>query len=274
MRISAAGILALLMLCIISPALAQDFARTQLDQSPRHHEWVKIPSGSRTVQAFVVYPESAKNSSAIIVIHENRGLTDWVRSAADQLAAAGYLAIAPDLLSEFDTTHKQTSDFTDADQARKAIYDLNPDQITQDLLAVQKYVAALPSSSGKTVVVGFCWGGGQAFRFATAAPGLLAALVFYGPAPTDDASLRKISAPVYGFYGGLDERIDATIPKTREQMTRLGKRYEAVIYDGVGHAFMREGDDPAAKPAVKKARDAAWVRVKTILGTMKPEMGK
>ncbi|HXZ25218.1 MAG TPA: dienelactone hydrolase family protein [Nitrospiria bacterium] len=258
----------LLLFCVVPPATAQEFARTQLDQSPRHHEWVKIPSGGRTVQAFVAYPETAKKTSVVIVIHENQGLTDWVRSAADQLAAAGYLAIAPDLLSGFDALHHQTSDFAGADQARKAIYDLNPDQIIRDLLSVQQYVAALPAADGRTAVIGFCWGGGQAFRFATAAPGLSAALVFYGPAPTDDASLRKISAPVYGFYGGLDERIDATIPKTREQMTRLGKRYEAVIYDGAGHAFMREGDDPAAPAAVRKARDAAWARAKTILRTV------
>ncbi|HTP41184.1 MAG TPA: dienelactone hydrolase family protein [Nitrospiria bacterium] len=258
----------LLLFCVVPPATAQEFARTVLDQSPRHHEWVKIPAGGRTVNAFVAYPETAKKTSAVIVIHENLGLTDWVRSAADQLAAAGYLAIAPDLLSGFDASHHQTSDFADADQARKAIYDLSSDQITRDLLAVQHYIAALPASDGRTAVIGFCWGGGQAFRFATAAPGLSAALVFYGPAPTDDESLRKISTPVYGFYGGLDERIDATIPKTREQMARLGKLYEVVIYDGAGHAFMREGDDPAAPAAVRKARDAAWGRVKTILRTV------
>jgi len=257
-----------LILLSTPPARAQEFARAQMDRSPRHHEWVKIPSGGRTVQAFVVYPETAKKSLAVIVIHENQGLTDWVRSAADQLAAAGYVAIAPDLLSGFDASHHRTTDFADADQARKAIYDLNPDQIIRDLLAVQNYVAALPASDGRTAVIGFCWGGGQAFRFAATAPGLSAALVFYGPAPTDEASLRAISAPVYGFYGGLDERIDATIPKTREQMARLGKLYEVVIYDGAGHAFMREGDNPAATAAVKKARDAAWARAKSILRTV------
>jgi carboxymethylenebutenolidase len=268
---TAATVLALLLSAL--PAQAQEFALKQLDQSPRHHEWVKIPSGGRMVQAFVAYPEKATKTLAVIVIHENRGLTDWVRSAADQLAALGYLAIAPDLLSGFDRAHQQTSDFADEDQARKAIYDLSPDRITQDLLAVQKYVDALPSSNGKTAVIGFCWGGGQSFRFATVAPGLSAALVFYGP-PPDETRLRKISAPVYGFYGALDERIDATIPKTREQMKTLGQRYEPVIYDGASHAFMRDGDDPAGSAANKKARDAAWGRIKQILSTMKAENKK
>jgi carboxymethylenebutenolidase len=260
-------------LLVAPPARAQEFALTQLDRSPRHHEWVKIPSGGRTVHAFVAYPEKAKKTLAVIVIHENRGLTDWVRSAADQLAAAGYLAIAPDLLSGFDAARQRTDDFADGDQARKAIYDLDPDRITQNLLAVQKYVAAPPSANGKTAVVGFCWGGGQSFRFATVAPDLSAALVFYGP-PLDEERLKAISAPVYGFYGGLDERIDATIPQTREQMKRLGKRYEAVIYDGAGHAFMRLGDDPIGPDAVRKARDAAWERIKKILATMNAEQGR
>ena len=260
--VTVATLIAILLTAL--PAQAQEFALKQLDQSPRHHEWVKIPSGGRTVHAFVAYPEKAAKTLAVIVIHENRGLTDWVRSAADQLAALGYLAIAPDLLSGFDTTHQRTIEFAGADQAKKAIYDLKPDRITEDLLAVQKYVAALPSSNGKTAVIGFCWGGGQSFRFATDAPGLSAALVFYGP-PPDEARLRNISAPVYGFYGGLDERIDATIPQTREQMKRLGKTYEVEVYDGAGHAFMRDGDDPAGSAANKKARDAAWGKIKKIL---------
>jgi carboxymethylenebutenolidase len=269
MKLFVTAVLVPVLLLLALPAGAQEFALKQLDQSPRHHEWVNIPSGGRTVHAFVAYPEKATKTLSVIVIHENRGLTDWVRSAADQLAAAGYLAIAPDLLSGFNAAHGQTSDFADGDQARKAIYDLDPDLITRDLLVVQKYVAALPPSNGKTAVIGFCWGGGQSFRFATHAPGLSAALVFYGPAPVDEAQLKAISAPVYGFYGGLDDRINATIPKTREQMTRLGKRYEAVIYDGAGHAFMREGDDPAGPAAVKKARDAAWGRIRTILEKIK-----
>lgn len=269
--VTAATVLAILLGAL--QAQAQEFALKQLDQSPRHHEWVKIPSGGRAIHAFVAYPEQAKKTPAVIVIHENRGLTDWVRSAADQLAALGYLAIAPDLLSGFDATHQRTSDFADDDRARKAIYDLNPDRIMQDLLAVQHYVAALPSSNGTTAVIGFCWGGGQSFRFATFAPGLSAALVFYGP-PPDETRMREISAPVYGFYGGLDERIDATIPQTREQMNRLGKTYEVEVYDGAGHAFMRDGDDPAGSAANKKARDAAWGRIKQILATMTAEHKK
>ena len=80
---------------------AQDFAKKRLEASPRHQEWVQIKNGARTVHAFVVYPETSKKVPAIIAIHENMGLTDWVRGLADQLAEAGYIAVAPDLLSGY-----------------------------------------------------------------------------------------------------------------------------------------------------------------------------
>lgn len=255
------------------PAVAQEWARAALDASPRHHEWVDVPVGvpgdGRSVHAFVAYPERKDAAPAVIVIHENRGLTDWVRSLADRVAAEGYLAIAPDLLSGFDPAHKTTADFADSDAARKAIYDLEPGRITADLLAVRRYVAALPAASGRTAVMGFCWGGGQAFRFATLAPGLEAALVFYGVPPGPGADLEAIPAPVYGFYGAKDWRINATIPETRSRMERVGKRYDPVVYVGAGHAFMRAGDDPDGPPETKVARSQAWKRVKTILAGLK-----
>jgi carboxymethylenebutenolidase len=250
-------------------ATAQDFARARLDASPRHHEWAEVPSGERTVRAFVAYPERADKAPVVIVIHENRGLTDWVRSFADQLAEAGYIAVAPDLLSDFDGTHHRTADFTDSDAAREAIYALDPERTTRDLISVQRFAAGLPAADGRTVVMGFCWGGGKAFRFAGLASGLSATLVFYGAPPDEDARIRGITAPVYGFYGGRDERINATIPQTRKRMANNGKTYAIEIYDGAGHAFMRDGDDPGGDPANRKARDAAWVRLKGILAGMK-----
>lgn len=252
-----------------APAHAQEWARAVLDASPRHHEWVDVPSGDRSVHAFVAYPERKDAAPAVVVIHENRGLTDWVRSFADRLAAEGYVAIAPDLLSGFDKAHQTTADFADSDAAREAIYALDAERITVDLLAVQKYVAALPAASGTTAVIGFCWGGGEAFRFATHASGLSAALVFYGLPPKDAAALAAIAAPVYGFYGAKDWRINATIPETRTRMARAGKEYDAVVYEGAGHAFMRAGDDPGGSPESKGARDKAWARVKTILSGLK-----
>src|SRR6056297_4100639 len=139
--------------------LAQDFAIEQLENSPRHHEWVTLDYDERQVHSFVAYPETSDNVPVMIVIHENRGLTDWVRSFADQMAEAGYIAIAPDLLSGFDENHERTSDFETSDAARDALYQLDPDQITADLMAVQSYISSHPATNGKTVVAGFCWGG-------------------------------------------------------------------------------------------------------------------
>lgn len=247
-------------------AAAQEWAVERLDFAPRHHEWGEVPAGEgRTVRTFVAYPEKAKGALAVIVLHENRGLTDWVRYFADQLAAAGYLAIAPDLLSGFDAEHSHTGAFASSDAAREAISALDADRVTSDLLAVKAYAANLAGASGETAVVGFCWGGAQAFRFATHAPDLAAAIVFYGTAPTEEERIAAVAAPVHGFYGENDERVNATIPETRRLMQAHGKTYTVEVYDGAGHAFMREADDPAGPRAAKQAKRAAWKRLVAIL---------
>ena len=258
-----------LVVAAVVPAAGQEWAVEKLEASPRHHEWVEVPAGEgRSVRSFVAYPERRGKALAVIVIHENRGLTDWVRLFADQVAEAGYLAIAPDLLSGFDAEHASTAAFDSSDGAREAIYALDADRVTADLLAVQKYVAGLPAASGKTAVIGFCWGGSQSFRFATNSPDLSAALVFYGTGPEEAERIAAIQAPVYGFYGENDERVNATIPKSKELMAEHGKTYGVEVYDGAGHAFMRQADDPEGPPEAKKAKEAAWVRAKEILSAV------
>ena len=263
------GLLLVLLAAGAEASHAQDWAVERLEASPRHHEWVEIPSGERVVRAFVAYPERSEPTPAVIVIHENRGLTDWVRSFADQIAAAGHLAVAPDLLSDFDSEHARTSDFQSSDAARDAIYQLDPDQVVDDLGVVQRFVAELPAASGKVAVAGFCWGGAQSFRYATHAPDLAAAFVFYGSAPEDVERIRAISAPIYGFYGGEDARINAGIPATEERMNQLGKTYEAVIYPGAGHGFMRSGEEPDASDANRRGREQAWDRLTELLEELK-----
>ncbi len=245
-------------------APAQDWAKAKLEKSPRHGEWVKLKHGNREVQSFVVYPEVKDKATAVVVIHEIFGLTDWVRLVADQLAEAGYIAITPDLLSGANGK-AGTAELGGGDAVRKAIMSLPPDQVTADLNAAADYVAKLPACNGKVAVAGFCWGGGQSFRYATNNKNLKAAFVFYGTAPTDEAALERIACPVYGFYGGNDARVNATIPKTTEQMKKAGKTFEPVIYEGAGHGFMRAGETPGASEANKKARDEAWTRWKDLL---------
>jgi carboxymethylenebutenolidase len=247
------------------PLFAQDEALKQLESSPRHQEWVQVASGARTVHAFVVYPERKDKAPVVMVIHENRGLTDWVRTVADRLAETGVIAIAPDLLSGAGPSGGRTKDFANQDAAREAIGQLAPDQVTADLNAVADYGLKLPAANGKLAVGGFCWGGGQTFRFATNRADLKAAFVFYGVSPSDKDALGRVKASVFGFYGGNDERVNATIAPAEDAMKALGKKYEPVKYEGAGHGFMRAGEEKDATEANRKARDEAWARWKDLL---------
>lgn len=260
------SIILLLISFFLSASLhAQDFALEQLESSPRHHEWVEVEYDGRTVHSFVAYPEVNHKAHSVIVIHENRGLTDWVRSFADQLAEAGYIAIAPDLLSEFSEEYQRTKDFPNEDAARDALYQLKPDQIISDLDAVKSYIENDAASTGRVVVGGFCWGGTQTFRYATHRDDFDAALMFYGSAPTEAEEVQNISVPVYAFYGENDQRINSGIPAIEELMNRYDKTYSYEIYEGAGHGYMRTGDDPNGSEANITARNDSWERIKMIL---------
>ncbi|HEX6986784.1 MAG TPA: dienelactone hydrolase family protein, partial [Planctomycetaceae bacterium] len=244
--------LALLMALATRADAQDDPAKQRLEKSPRHHEWVEVPAADgRKVRSFLVYPEVDRPATAVVVIHENRGLTDWVRSVADQLAEKGFVAIAPDLLSGTGPNGGGTEAFASQDEARTGISRLSPEQVTSDLDAVVKYVRDLEATNEKVAVAGFCWGGGQAFRYAAHNPEIAGAFVFYGSAPSDE-ELKKIEVPVYGFYGGNDFRITGQVPKVAETMKSAGKRYEPVTYEGAGHGFMRSGEDPNTDPANRK----------------------
>ena len=246
-----------------SSLLAQDWARARLEKSPRHREWVTVKHDGRAVETFVVYPESKDKTPVILVIHEIFGMTDWVEDVADQFAEAGYIAVAPDLLSSMAPNGGRTPDFPSGG-ALAAVSHLNPDQVTADLNAVADYGLKLPAATHKLFVAGFCWGGGQSFRFATGRPDLAAALVFYGPPPGKDA-MSRIQAPVFGFYAGNDARIGATLPGAVEDMKLAGKTFEPVTYEGAGHGFMRAGEAPDASAANAKARTESWTRLQEIL---------
>jgi carboxymethylenebutenolidase len=259
----ALSLVAVLVPVVAAPA--QDWAKARLEKSPRHGEWVEVKHGKRTVKSFLVFPEVKHKATAVVVIHEIFGLTDWVRGVADQLAEAGYIAITPDLLSGLGPKGGGTSAFKGVDAARRAIASLPPDQVTADLNAVAKYVAKLPACNGKVAVAGFCWGGGQSFRFARNNQDVKAAFVFYGTGPMREADVERIACPVYGFYGGNDARVNATIPRSTELMKKAGKTYQPVTYEGAGHGFMRAGEAPDANKANKKGRDEAWKRWKQLL---------
>jgi carboxymethylenebutenolidase len=255
------------LLFVISAASspAQDWAKAALEKSPRHREYVPIKHGDRTVQSFVVYPEVSRKAPVVLLIHEIFGLSDWAKEMADELAAQGYIVIAPDLLTGAGPNGGGTDSFSGQDQVTKAVSGLNADVVTADLDAAADYAKKLPSANGKLFVAGFCWGGGKSFAFATHRHDLAAAFVFYGP-PPPDADLKNIAAPVYGFYAGNDARISATVPATTEAMKAAGKKYDPVIYDGAGHGFMRAGQAPDANDANKKAYDEGFKRMVMLIG--------
>jgi carboxymethylenebutenolidase len=249
----------LLAACAVA-ASAQPAAKARLENSPRHFEWVKVKSGSREVACFIAYPEVKDKAPAVVVIHEIAGLSDWVRSVTDQLAEHGYIAIAPDLLSGMAPGGGGTAEFGGRDAVTKAVMSLPADQVTADLDAAAAYAAGLPACNGQVSVGGFCWGGSQAFRYAAHNPNLKAAFVFYGTSPMKSEDVARIRCPVYGFYGGNDARVSATIPQTAELMKAAGKTYDPITYEGAGHGFMRAGEDDNASPANKQALTAGWRR--------------
>lgn len=240
----------------------------RLEQSPRHHEWVTIDYGDRALKGFLVYPEVSENVTLVIVIHENRGLNDWARSMADQIAEAGYIALAPDLLSGVGPNGEGTAAFKNSDDARTAIYALNPEQVTDDLNATLAYLKNISSGNGNVVVIGFCWGGSQSFRFATNNKDIKAAFVCYGTGPKNPEAYKNIEAPIYGFYGGNDNRVNATIENTKKIMAANNKIYIPVIYEGAGHGFFRSGEADDASEANKKGKEKAMIRLKKLLSEL------
>jgi carboxymethylenebutenolidase len=248
--------------------LHQDWAVAMLEKSPRHREYVPITHDGRTVNTLVIYPEVKEKAPVVVLIHEIFGMSDWAKLMADEIAAKGYIVVEPDLLSGSGPNGGGTDSLGAQDAVIQAIGKLDPAQVMADLDAVSDYGKKLPAASGKLAVAGFCWGGGKAFAFATHRPDLSAAFVFYGPPPKADA-MASIMAPVYGFYGGNDARVDATIPQAIADMKAAGKAYEPVTYEGAGHGFMRGGQAPDARPGDKKAFDEGFARLQKLLKQMK-----
>ncbi len=216
--------------------------------------WVKRPAGD-SVRVYVAYPERKDRAPAVIVIHENQGLTTWEPTVADKLAGNGYVAAAVDLPSAVFGLYP-------ADSGRAYISRLTPDGVTASLDAVYEYLNGLGAVKKDRIgVIGFCWGGGQTFRYATNNPKLKAAVVCYGPAP-DSSALARINTKVLGVYGEGDARINSQLPLVVQQMNRLGKAFAPDSYPGTGHGFLK----PGRKGSDTDQPDKAWVRILAFFG--------
>jgi carboxymethylenebutenolidase len=250
---------------ISGPALAADIppgasqAKAALEKSPRHGEWaqIKVQGADKPMPAYVVYPERKDKAPVVIVIMEIFGLSDWIRGVADQLAADGFIAIAPDLIIGKGPDGGGSESLKSSDEAPRYVRDLKPEEVIARLNATRDYGKSLPASNGKTATVGFCWGGGMSFLYATAQPELDAAVVYYGTSPKTE-SLKSVKAPVLGNYGENDNRVNSTIDPAKQEMQSLGKTYEPHLYPGAGHGFLRQQD--GQNGANLKAAQEAWPR--------------
>jgi len=229
-------------------------AMTRLNASSRHGEWVMVRTGrADSVKAWVVYPERSTRAPVVIVVHEIYGLSPWIRSVADQLAADGFIAIAPDFV-----TAKYLPEGTDSASTQAivaAVRTLDPAQVQRQIAAVAQYGMSLPAAILKYGIVGFCWGGAVSFAHAAHAPALGASVVYYGTSPRTEL-LGNVRAPVLGLYGANDTRVNATIPAADSAMRAMGKTFVQHIYPGAGHGFLRQ--QPGMEGANMAATRAAW----------------
>lgn len=212
---------------------------------------VSFPAGSAQIGAYLAWPKApAGKLPAVIVIHENRGLNPHIQDIARRLAVAGFLACAPDYLSEAGGTP------ADEDKARDLIALLKDAQIGDISVAALKYLKQHPQANGKVGAVGFCWGGGAVNQLAVLAPDLDAGVAFYGMQPPA-SDVPRIHAPLLLHYAGLDDRINAGIPAYEAALKAAGKAYELYVYEGVNHAF---NNDTNAARYDEKAATLAWQR--------------
>ena len=219
-----------------------------------------------SIRAWVVYPERSGKAPVVLVVHEIFGLSSWVRSVADQLAADGFIAIAPDLLTMKNLPSGPDSVL--APLAQTAIRTLDPAWVQKQLDAIAQYGMSLPAAEKKYGIVGFCWGGGVSFAHAVHAVGLGASVVYYGTSPKP-ADLASVRAPVLGLYGGNDARVNATIPPADSALRALGRTYVYTLYPGAGHGFLRQqsGMDGANSAAARAAWPATIAWFKKYLGS-------
>jgi carboxymethylenebutenolidase len=238
---------------------AEENAKARLEKSSRHGEYadIKLDGSATPIRAWVVYPERKDKAPVVIVIHEIFGLSDWIRAVADQLAAEGFIAVAPDLLSGKGPAGGGTDSVSSRDDVVKLIRSLTPEEVIVRLNAVRDYALALPAGNKRTATIGFCWGGSASFNYASKQPALDAAVVYYGTSP-DAAALATLKAPVLGLYGADDARVVSTIEPAKAEMQKLGKSYEPNIYEGAGHGFLR--DQHGRDGANHRATEQAWPR--------------
>ncbi len=266
-------------------------AAARLQASPRHGEWVKIamePGSADSLMAWIVYPSASRKAPVVVVVHEIFGLSTWVRGVADQVAAEGFIAIAPDFLSRVrggPSTQELASD-----TAVKLIRGVDAAERNRIVTAAANYAMMQPAATQKYAVIGYCWGGQTTFYYAInqGVKGFSGGVAFYGlpytsggspatattaavPATIVGDSIAKIKVPVMLLNGSKDARISAAMPALDSIMKAKKKDYSAMNYEGAVHGFLRAQNDPKAqRDTVEEAANLAaakdaWPRTVTFL---------
>jgi carboxymethylenebutenolidase len=247
------------------PYANDEWRAENLKQSPRRHEMVKLADGVR--QAFVVYP-TAEKAPLVVMMAEDQGLNNWSMEMADQIAAMGAIVVVPDWLSGRGPNGGGRDSFPDVKSALMANYAITQEMTTSLQNAWADWGERLPQYNGKLAAVGFGWGAGKTFWFATQRRDLSAAFIFYDWAPPESA-LANLTAPVYGFYAEKDTRVENSLPTTKAIMAKLGKKYEIVDYARADHMFVRLGEMAADNnPANIYARNDSLARFQKLLNEL------
>lgn len=242
-------------------------APARLAASPRHGEWVTIamePGSSDSLMAWVTYPSSRQKASVVVVVHEIFGLSTWVRGVADQLAAEGFIAIAPDFLSR--VRGGPSSVELPGDSARRLIGGVNSTERNRVILAAANWAMTQPAATPKYGIIGYCWGGQTVFMHAIhgGVTGFSGGVAYYGlpyltggspatatqpavPGTLVADSIARIRVPVMLLNGSKDARIAAAMPALDSIMKALGKTYTGINYEGAVHGFLRAQNDPKAQ---------------------------
>ena len=237
---------------LLLPLLEENYARAQVvapEDSRIEAGYITYPAETGEMRAYSARPKSENKHPAVIVIHENRGLNPHTEDVARRAALEGFLAIAPDALSPLGGTPE------DVDAARSKMRELDAQATAKDFAAAVQYLKTHPKSTGKVGCTGFCWGGGMTNQVAVLAPGLSAAVPFYGRQP-DVQDVPKIKASMMLHYAGLDERINAGIEAFEAALNKASIEYKVFIYEGAGHAFFND----TGSRYHKEAALLAWER--------------
>jgi len=242
------------------PLLAQTLppsgaeANDRVVGSPRQAEWVTIAVGGDSARAWVVYPEQRESAQVVVAVHDNRGMSNWIRGVADQLAADGFIAIAPDFLSALPVPRSADGE-SDPDSVRAVIGQVGQAARDRYLQAFGEWGIGQSGAAQQYGIVGFCWGGSTVFAHAVAAPPSLGAVVvFYGGSPAPE-QLASVRAPILGLYGADDARVNATVPPAKAALDAAGRTFETHTFEGAGHGFTRsqEARDGANRAAIEQA---------------------